>query len=736
MMDSAFKSKIEGERKMKKNLILVLTFIAGMVPLFGQNYKNGQVIQRMTGLGKGYRNLTVERNDYGSGSQLYEDEYGTNVLYNFWSNAILVFHGNFSFGNSSVMGTDDKIVEILSRKDGVYTSVIPKGYTKGQKITIETLKKPEVWENITDFRIRLPANISGNYIEISTYKGADWATGQQNRKFGVILPGSDLTIHKAVKDPKDKNEYIPSVEMTMHPGAAIGWDKDFQAACNLEDSMKYLTYMASYSAQKEDVDARLKKRGNDKEKVKNELIEAVKNREVIYGTLAGGLPPFIGYPQAVDFIMKNQYRVPLLCSLGILYGRYTEQNKRNFDKLFKYDLYVLIAGKDSSGNFLGTVVDVDLEALATVTEKIATKYGMKSIAKQIPVVGTLIGFAKGGKEAASEITQFAKDAVEYYTKSAKVKEFQIDDFTGELYMYNGKDAKVTIPGNVKIIGEGVFKGTNIESVTIPQSVNEIKIDAFRECKKLTSVTINSNITIQGSAFLDCTALKTVTINSTKVDIKNNAFKGCTDLSDDTKTALRKLKYTGAGVGKGVTFQNNTGVNDNWSIERKNGSSWTSIATGSMKNGGKIEGVTLADGTYDLRLRSGNVPYCIIYQKKGVVVKDGTIVTFTKENEGYATREEYQKFIQARCGFSNENDIWKAMNTHPNADELYRIWAKSYPGDNRSNYSTRPAKKTDQEIIVEWCKFNDSQAKAVWAAAAKHSNAKALLQKWADSYFRK
>jgi hypothetical protein len=74
-----------------------------------------------------------------------------------------------------------------------------------------------------------------------------------------------------------------------------------------------------------------------------------------------------------------------------------------------------------------------------------------------------------------------------------------------------------------------------------------------------------------------------------------------------------------------------------------------------------------------------------------------------------------------------------MNTHPNADELYKKWAESYPKDGYFPYP-RPKDKSDQVIIVEQCKFQDQ--KAVWDAAAKHSNAKALLQKWADSYYRK
>jgi hypothetical protein len=76
-----------------------------------------------------------------------------------------------------------------------------------------------------------------------------------------------------------------------------------------------------------------------------------------------------------------------------------------------------------------------------------------------------------------------------------------------------------------------------------------------------------------------------------------------------------------------------------------------------------------------------------------------------------------------------------MNTHPKADELYKTWAESYPKDGYFPYP-KPSGKTDQVIIVEQCKFSKTDEQAVWAAVAKHSNAKSLLQKWADSYFRK
>jgi hypothetical protein len=479
--------------------------------------------------------------------------------------------------------------------------------------------------------------------------------------------------------------------------------------------MNILSYLASYSEQKKDVDARLKAaKGTDeqkKEQVKKELINAVRNREVIYGTLAGGLPPLIGYPSAVDFVMKNSYRVPLVCSLGILYGRYTEQNKKNFDKLFKYDLYVLFAGKDSSGNFLlNAVVDVDIEALVNVTEKIATKYGMKAAAKGIPIVGTLWGLGKGAWDANSEIQQYANEAVEYYTKSAGTKVFEtVPDPNGTgmqtLVGYNGKGPNVTIPDNVTIIGKEAFKGKPITSVTLHHKTTTIEASAFENCASLTTVTIPSN-----------TSLK---------NIGANAFKG-TNLKDDSKKALRKW-YTGEGVGKGVTgvtFQNNTKTTVQI-IQRKSGSTWTTVSAGSLQQGAKFEGVNLAPGTYDLRLSTSEpFPKTIAVQKNSVKVIDGTIVTFTENDKYKITRADYQEFIQRRCNFSDPKGVWTALNTHSNADDLYRVWAESYPKDGYFPYP-RPSGKTDQDIITAQCKF--SNPKAVWDAAAKHSNTKELLQ---------
>jgi hypothetical protein len=127
----------------------------------------------------------------------------------------------------------------------------------------------------------------------------------------------------------------------------------------------------------------------------------------------------------------------------------------------------------------------------------------------------------------------------------------------------------------------------------------------------------------------------------------------------------------------------------------------------------------------------------MFVKKGVKTSANTTtnVTFTA-NDKYWTREEYQAFIQARCKFGDSDGVWRVMNTHTSADTLYKMWAESYPSTSsykypqpRTGYSGMEA---DKEIIQNQCKFSNKEG--VWNVVAKHGNAAALLQKWADSYY--
>ena len=77
-------------------------------------------------------------------------------------------------------------------------------------------------------------------------------------------------------------------------------------------------------------------------------------------------------------------------------------------------------------------------------------------------------------------------------------------------------ASVTIPNSVTSIGRWAFRGCiGLPSVTIPNSITSIDFGAFQDCSGMTSVTIGSGVTSIGySAFYDCSGLTDIYANPT------------------------------------------------------------------------------------------------------------------------------------------------------------------------------------------------------------------------------
>ena len=77
-------------------------------------------------------------------------------------------------------------------------------------------------------------------------------------------------------------------------------------------------------------------------------------------------------------------------------------------------------------------------------------------------------------------------------------EYAITDGYVTITRYKGDEAKVTIPshidGNpVASIGEGAFKGCELEEVVIPETITEIGWFAFADCQELQRITIPESV---------------------------------------------------------------------------------------------------------------------------------------------------------------------------------------------------------------------------------------------------
>lgn len=84
---------------------------------------------------------------------------------------------------------------------------------------------------------------------------------------------------------------------------------------------------------------------------------------------------------------------------------------------------------------------------------------------------------------------------------------------------------ITIPNTVTDIGVGAFRYSALTSIIIPNGVTKIWAHAFYHCTSLKSVTLSNSITqIQRDAFWDCTALTTVVCEAVQVpDCQHNIF---------------------------------------------------------------------------------------------------------------------------------------------------------------------------------------------------------------------
>ena len=87
-----------------------------------------------------------------------------------------------------------------------------------------------------------------------------------------------------------------------------------------------------------------------------------------------------------------------------------------------------------------------------------------------------------------------------------------------------KITSVVFLGKIKRIDDGAFENSNIESITIPGTVESIGNDAFRRCTKLKKVIIENGVkTIGYNAFFNCISLGSVTIPKSVTSIGSNAF---------------------------------------------------------------------------------------------------------------------------------------------------------------------------------------------------------------------
>ena len=109
------------------------------------------------------------------------------------------------------------------------------------------------------------------------------------------------------------------------------------------------------------------------------------------------------------------------------------------------------------------------------------------------------------------------------------EEFLRDNDT--LSKYTGTDSTVSVPDDIKIIGEEAFASNQyISTVNLNKNLKKIMPRAFSGCTNLTRVTIPDNVEyIDSGAFSGCLGLMNVTLGKGVEDLGQAVFAGCKDL---------------------------------------------------------------------------------------------------------------------------------------------------------------------------------------------------------------
>ena len=125
---------------------------------------------------------------------------------------------------------------------------------------------------------------------------------------------------------------------------------------------------------------------------------------------------------------------------------------------------------------------------------------------------------------------------------AESGEWKYDADYAILRGYEGEGGDVVVPGElegytVDVIDINVFKSDAITSLTLPETVLELRSNAVAGCENMTSVTLpQSLVVINRMNFFSCTSLEEVTIPAGVRYIGENSFRFC--------DALRKITFEG------------------------------------------------------------------------------------------------------------------------------------------------------------------------------------------------
>lgn len=107
------------------------------------------------------------------------------------------------------------------------------------------------------------------------------------------------------------------------------------------------------------------------------------------------------------------------------------------------------------------------------------------------------------------------------------------DYTASAGIFSGCTSlsEISFEEGTDTIQDGLFAGTSIQEIIIPETVTEIGVHAFSNCSELKSVVLPEGlVSIRNYAFYNCGQIRELSIPETVMDIGAGVFENCVMLS--------------------------------------------------------------------------------------------------------------------------------------------------------------------------------------------------------------
>ena len=152
------------------------------------------------------------------------------------------------------------------------------------------------------------------------------------------------------------------------------------------------------------------------------------------------------------------------------------------------------------------------------------------------VIPSTVSINKYGFKYTYTVNKMEDEAFRYCTNLTSVElPMTFDEIPTSAFLGCSGLTKVTIPSSISKIGNTAFYSCSaLESLPLPYALEEIGASAFGGCKSLTSVTIPAGVEIlPEGCFTQCTNLSSVTLPEGLTEIQRMAFNYCPALTSIT-----------------------------------------------------------------------------------------------------------------------------------------------------------------------------------------------------------